>query len=94
MLKIARDAEACCGCRTCQLMCSFHHRGMFSLEGSSIRSIAWSPTEYENVPEVVFWQTQAQEIENIAGICVFLGTWSGTHALEPSDYVQLINSAW
>ena len=27
------------------------------------------------------------------GICVYVGTWSGAYALEPSDYVSLVNSA-
>ena len=26
------------------------------------------------------------------GICVYVGTWSGAYALEPSDYVALTNS--
>jgi len=29
----------------------------------------------------------------MAGFCVFLGTWSGAHALEVSDYAELISSA-
>lgn len=36
-MKIVRDAEACCGCRTCELACSFHHKRAFSPELSSIR---------------------------------------------------------
>jgi carbon-monoxide dehydrogenase iron sulfur subunit len=36
-LKIISDVEACYGCRTCELACSFHHRGLFSPELSSIR---------------------------------------------------------
>ncbi len=27
------------------------------------------------------------------GICVYVGTWSGAYALEPSDYVALANAA-
>jgi len=28
----------------------------------------------------------------MAGFCIFVGTWSGAHALEISDYVDLISS--
>ena len=37
ILKIVGDTEACYGCRTCELVCSFHHGGVFSPELSSIR---------------------------------------------------------
>ena len=36
-MKITLDTEACYGCRTCELACSFHHKGVFSPELSSIR---------------------------------------------------------
>ena len=36
-MKIVRNAEACYGCRTCELACSFHHERVFSPELSSIR---------------------------------------------------------
>jgi carbon-monoxide dehydrogenase iron sulfur subunit len=36
-LKIIIAIEACYGCRTCELVCSFHHAGVFSPELSSIR---------------------------------------------------------
>ena len=36
-MKIVRDAEACYGCHTCELACSFHHRQAFSPEFSSIK---------------------------------------------------------
>ena len=48
---------------------------------------------YDNVPDVVFWQTQAKEIEDMTGICIYNGTWSGAHALGVSDYAELISSA-
>ena len=60
---------------------------------SGPRGLDFSPTGYENVPEAVFWQVKAEEIENIAGVCVFMGSFSGAHALEISDYAELINSA-
>jgi len=36
-LKIVIDTKACYGCRTCELACSFHHKGVFSPSLSSIR---------------------------------------------------------
>ena len=36
-MKVISDTEACYGCRTCELVCSFHHKGVFSPELSSIR---------------------------------------------------------
>ena len=47
----------------------------------------------ENQPEAVYWQLRTKEIEDMAGTCVFMGSLSGAHALEPSDYLELINSA-
>ena len=35
-MRIKRDAAKCYGCRTCELVCSFHHRRVFSPELSSI----------------------------------------------------------
>jgi len=40
----------------------------------------------------VYWQGLAKEIEDITGICVYVGTWSGAYALEISDYTALLNS--
>jgi Fe-S-cluster-containing hydrogenase component 2 len=36
-MKIVRDPKLCHGCRTCELMCSFHHRRAIYPEFSSIR---------------------------------------------------------
>jgi aldehyde:ferredoxin oxidoreductase len=57
------------------------------------KDLCWSPNDYKNIPEAVFWQSQAKEIEDMAGFCIFVGTWSGAHALEVSDYAALISSA-
>jgi len=71
-----------------------HLRGAVQTpEVSGPKGLKWSPTEYENVPEAVFWQAQAKEIEDMAGFCIFVGTWGGAHALEVSDYAELISSA-
>jgi Fe-S-cluster-containing hydrogenase component 2 len=37
-MKIRRIPEKCYGCRSCELACSFHHRGAFSPGGGSIRA--------------------------------------------------------
>lgn len=47
---------------------------------------------YEGQPQHVYWQGLAKEIEDITGICVYVGTWSGAYALEISDYTALLNS--
>ena len=32
------------------------------------------------------------EIEDTIGMCVYVGTWAGAHALEVSDYIALTNA--
>lgn len=34
------NARACNGCRFCELACSFHHRGVFAPEESSIKILS------------------------------------------------------
>ena len=34
---IVVDIRACTGCKICELACSFHHKGVFSPEASSIK---------------------------------------------------------
>jgi len=51
------------------------------------------PDKPENQPEAVFWQLRTKEIEDASGTCVFMGSLSGAHALEPEDYTELLNSA-
>lgn len=71
------------------------------LRGAAFRSGVIGPKEgliyetnkYENVPEVVFWESRAKEIEDITGICNYVGTYTGAFALEPSDYAELVSSA-
>jgi len=48
---------------------------------------------YNDQPEFVIWQSLTKEMEDILGLCVYVGTWSGAYALEPSDYVALTNAA-
>ena len=48
---------------------------------------------YADKPQHVTWQLLTKEMEDMLGICVYVGTWSGAYALEPSDYVALMNSA-
>ncbi|MFC1951660.1 aldehyde ferredoxin oxidoreductase family protein [Chloroflexota bacterium] len=71
-----------------------HLRGAVSTpEMSGPKDLKWSPFEYENIPEAVFWQAQTKEIEDMTGLCIYVGTWGGAHALEVGDYAELISSA-
>ncbi len=70
-----------------------HLRGAVSTpEVSGPKKIAFSPTEYENQPEAVFWQAQMKEMEDLLGVCVYVGSFLGAHALELSDYAELVRS--
>ena len=69
------------------------------LRGTSIGGSRFGPKDasfeahtYEDQPRYVFWQSMTKEMEDMLGICVYVGTWSGAYALEPSDYVALTNS--
>lgn len=71
-----------------------HLRGAVSTpDVSGPRGLAFSPTEYENQPQAVFWQAQVKEIEDMTGVCVYMGSFLGAHALELSDYAELTSSA-
>jgi aldehyde:ferredoxin oxidoreductase len=71
-----------------------HLRGAVSVpEVTGPKGLKWSSDQYDNIPEAVFWQTQTKEIEDMIGLCIFVGTFSGGHALEVSDYAALIASA-
>ena len=37
--KMIMDTKSCTGCRTCEIACSFHHRGIFSPGVSSIEIV-------------------------------------------------------
>ena len=69
------------------------------LRGTSIGGSRFGPKDasfeahtYEDQPRYVFWQSMTKEMEDMLGICVYVGTWSGAYALEPSDYAALTNS--
>lgn len=71
-----------------------HLRGAVgSSKFSGPRDINLQVTEYTNQPQAVFWQLQAEEIENITGTCLLMGSFCGAHALEPSDYARLVSAA-
>jgi aldehyde:ferredoxin oxidoreductase len=70
-----------------------HLRG--SILGSSRfgpKGASFEPHLYQDQAKYVYWQGLTKEIEDLTGICVYVGTWSGAHALEVSDYVALLNS--
>jgi len=69
------------------------------LRGTSIGGERFGPKNtyfpahtYADQPKHVVWQSLTKEMEDMLGICVYVGTWSGAYALEPSDYVVLANS--
>ncbi len=39
MNKVSFETEICVGCRTCEIACSYHHRGVFMPSASSIEII-------------------------------------------------------
>ena len=41
---IVLDSKACYGCRTCELVCSFHHTRAFSPEAASIKIVRHNET--------------------------------------------------
>jgi len=70
-----------------------HLRG--SLLGSSRfgpKGASFEPHDYKDKAKYVYWQGLTKEIEDLTGICVYVGTWSGAHALEVSDYAALLNA--
>ena len=70
-----------------------HLRGT-SIGGSRFgpKSASFEAHTYEDQPKYVVWQSLAKEMEDMLGICVYVGTWSGAYALEPADYLALTNS--
>ena len=36
-MRIVVNPKACYGCRACEIVCAYHHRGVFAPEGGSIR---------------------------------------------------------
>ena len=71
-----------------------HMRGSLNLPiAFGPKGAKFNPFSYEDQPPMVFWELRSKEIEDMIGICVYVGTWSGVYALEPSDYVDLTNLA-
>ncbi len=71
-----------------------HLRGAVSNpEVTGPPGLVWDSSSYENIPEAVHWQSRTKEIEDMLGFCVYVGTWSGIHALEVSDYAALFSAA-
>lgn len=70
-----------------------HLRGAVSLPSKNgPPGLRFTTTEYDKQPEAVYYQCIAKEIDDALGVCVFLGCFSGVHALFPSDYRELICS--
>lgn len=70
-----------------------HLRGAVSLPAKNgPPDLDFDTTSYDRQPEAVYYQSIAKEIEDALGICVFIGSFSGVHALFPQDYVDLIGA--
>lgn len=71
-----------------------HLRGAIGACGmSGPKGASFEETEYRDQPKLVLWQAQAKGVEDMLGICTYVGTWYGAYALEPSDYAALASSA-
>jgi len=71
-----------------------HLRGAVQGPGTSAsRYRSPSPTQYEKQPQAVFWEVQAKEIEDMLGICIYVGSFLGAPILDPADYAELVSSA-
>jgi len=55
------------------------------------KAASFSADTYEDQATYSVWQSLTKEMEDTLGICVYVGTWSGAYALEPSDYAALAN---
>ncbi len=72
------------------------------MRGSVHTYLAYGPgvkydhLSYEDVPDIVFWQLRAKEVEDILGMCSYgEGTEDGIpHALMPSDFAELASYAF
>ncbi len=69
-----------------------HLRGT-SIGGSRFgpKNVSFDAHTYKDQAKYVAWQSLTKEMEDMLGICIYVGTWSGAYALEPSDYVALTN---
>ena len=56
------------------------------------KEASFEPHVSEDQAKYVYWQGLTKEIEDILGICIYMGTWAGAYALAVSDYVALVNS--
>lgn len=71
-----------------------HLRGAVTSQAvSGPQHIFFAPDKYINQPEVVFWQANAKEIEDMTGVCNYMGTWTGAHILDMTDYAELVRTA-
>jgi aldehyde:ferredoxin oxidoreductase len=71
-----------------------HLRGTILLSSRfGPKGASFEPHVYKDQAKYVYWQGLTKELEDMMGLCIFLGTWSGVHAFEVSDYVALTNSA-
>jgi aldehyde:ferredoxin oxidoreductase len=54
--------------------------------------VPFEPHSYQDQAKHVCCQGIIKEIEDMIGMCVYMGPWAGSRALGVSDYVALLNS--
>lgn len=59
---------------------------------SGPKGLDFTVADYRNQAKAGFWQARTKELEDILGICVYTGTWSGAHSLTPANYTELVNA--
>jgi aldehyde:ferredoxin oxidoreductase len=59
---------------------------------SGPKNLDFNVADYRNQARADFWQARTKELEDILGICVYTGTWSGAHSLTPGNYLELVNA--
>jgi aldehyde:ferredoxin oxidoreductase len=59
---------------------------------SGPKDVDFNVADYRNQAKADFWQARTKELEDILGICVYTGTWSGAHSMTPANYTELVNA--
>jgi len=59
---------------------------------SGPKDLDFNITDYKNQAESAVWQAKTKELEDNLGICIYVGTWSGAHSFDPSNYAELVNA--
>ena len=55
------------------------------------QGVSFDSTKYEKMPEMVYWQIRAKEVNDMLGICNYMTHYFGVYALSNSDLIELAN---